>query len=123
MPPKKPETEASKSPRAGTQAEPMTEYSVKFTEDAARDIDQLSDQRTVGKILKRAGELKTDPMLQGKPLTDELQGYRSVRAAGQRYRIVYRVFEQDGEVVIVVVGIRKEGDKTDAYAIAEKRLT
>lgn len=101
----------------------MNEYSVKFTEDAARDIDQLSDQRTVGKVLKRAGELKTDPMLQGKPLTDELQGYRSVRAAGQRYRIVYRVFEQDGEVVIVVVGIRKEGDKTDAYAIAGKRLT
>jgi mRNA interferase RelE/StbE len=116
-------TSSSAPPASTTEAKTPAEYQVKFAPDAAGDLDQISDQRTVGKILKRAGELKSDPMRQGKALTDELKGYRSVRAAGQRYRIVYRVFEIDGEVVIVVVGIRKAGDKTDAYAVAEKRLS
>ena len=58
----------------------------------------------------------------GKPLIGDLKNFRSLRAAGQRYRIVYQVAVQAGLVIVVVIGIRKEGDKRDVYAIAGKRL-
>jgi len=45
-----------------------------------------------------------------------------VRAAGQRYRIIYTVEEDRVLVLVVYVGIRKEGDKNDVYAIAKKLL-
>ncbi len=67
----------------------------------------------------RIDKLKTDPEKQGKPLLDKLKAYRSLRAVGQRYRIIYKV-EVDKVVVLVVgVGLRKEGD---IYALIEKLL-
>ena len=100
----------------------MTEFEVKFSPAAARDLAQISDRATVVVLLRRAGELKQEPLKQGKPLRGVLRNYRSVRAAGQRYRIVYQVAVEAGQVVVVVIGLRKAGDKSDAYAVAEKRL-
>jgi len=54
------------------------------------------------------------------PLTDELTSYRSVRAVGQRYRIIYKVEEQRVMILVVALGIRKEGDKKDIYELAKK---
>jgi hypothetical protein len=56
------------------------------------------------------------------PLLGELQGYRDLRAAGQRYRIIYTVEEDRVVVLVVYVGMRKDGDKNDVYAIAKKLL-
>ena len=50
----------------------------------------------------------------------ELEGYRSLRAVGQRYRILYAIKEEKVIVYVVAVGIRKEGDKVDVYALAKK---
>ncbi len=70
----------------------------------------------------RIDKLKTDPEKHFKPLVDRLKGYRSLRAVGQRYRIIYKV-ELDKVVVLVVgVGLRKEGNKEDIYALIEKLL-
>jgi mRNA interferase RelE/StbE len=114
MPPKKTPTPA---------AVPVpTTYVVKLSPDAVQDLGAISDQNTVRSIIKKAGGLSVEPHKQGKPLKGVLTNYRSVRAAGQRYRIVYQVAAQDGQVVIVVIGIRKDGDKVDAYAVASKRL-
>jgi mRNA interferase RelE/StbE len=55
-------------------------------------------------------------------LTGELSGYRSVRGAGQRYRIIYRIEKEKFMVWIVALGIRKEGSKRDIYALAKKLL-
>lgn len=49
-----------------------------------------------------------------------LKGFRSLRAAGQRYRIVYKVFESEVVVIVVAVGIRKEGDTKDIYELMKK---
>jgi len=56
------------------------------------------------------------------PLIGELAGFRSVRAAGQRYRIVYRVERRETTVLIVAVGRRRSGDKGDIYELARKLL-
>ena len=44
----------------------------------------------------------------------------STRAAGQRYRIVYRVENRGNRVVIYMVGIRKADSRQDVYDLAER---
>ena len=51
-------------------------------------------------------------------MNGELMGYRSIRAVGQRYRIIYRL----DVVFVVALGIRKEGDKANVYELAKKML-
>ena len=67
-------------------------------------------------------QLAKAPEQQGKPLVGELASFRSVRAVGQRYCIVYRVERREVVVVIVAVGKRKAGDKGDIYELAKKLL-
>ena len=57
---------------------------------------------------------------QGYSLTGELAGYRSLRAVGQRYRIIYRLEKNRIVVLVVATGIRKDGDKRDIYTLAQK---
>ena len=52
--------------------------------------------------MTRIEKLKNESDKQGKALSEELSGYHSIRAVGQRYRIVYRV-EQDRVLVVIVV--------------------
>jgi hypothetical protein len=53
-------------------------------------------------------------------MTGALAKCRSVRAVGQRYRIIYRVRDDLVEVTVLTVGIRKEGDKANVYDVAER---
>ena len=74
-------------------------------------------------ILTRIEKLKDEPERQGKALSEELSGYRSIRAVGQRYRIVYKIEQDQVLVVIVGVGRRKEGDKRDIYAVTQDLIS
>ncbi len=85
-------------------------------------IKGISDARIRGKIAEVIDWLAEDPDKQGKPLVAELSGFRSIRAAGQRYRIIYKIVRKQVVVVIVAVGIRKEGHKKDIYQLAKKLL-
>lgn len=51
------------------------------------------------------GTLAKEPYRVGKPLRDELVGLYSARRG--EYRIVYRIHEAKGEVMIVSVGARR----------------
>jgi mRNA interferase RelE/StbE len=73
-------------------------------------------------IRTRIRDLATDPEQQGKPLIKALRGFRSVRAFHQRYRVLYRVNRDEVVVMVVAVGIRKDGDREDIYALAQKLL-
>jgi mRNA interferase RelE/StbE len=55
-------------------------------------------------------------------LWGELIGYRSIRAVGQRYRVIYQVKGKSVIVLMIAVGIRKEGSKQDIYELARKPL-
>ena len=90
---------------------------------AAQDmVLKIADRRIQEKLLERLTALAGDPELQGKPLGDDLAGYRSVRAVGQRYRIIYRVERSEVVVVVVAAGIRKEGSREDVYRVAAKLI-
>ena len=73
-------------------------------------------------MAKRIDELANDPQQQGNLLVGKLSGFRGVRAAGRRYRMVYRVDASIVTVVVVLAGLRKEGDRPDVYTLAKKLL-
>ena len=98
------------------------EYEIQLTPLALEMLEAVKDRREQEKLRDRIEQLKVEPQKQGKALVDNLSGFRSIRAVGQRYRIVYQV-EQDRVLVVVVgLGRRKDGDKKDIYTILEKLL-
>ena len=97
-------------------------YQVAITPVALKALEAISDRRIREQIRDRINDLAHDPELQGKPLRGELAGFRSVRAAAQRYRIVFRVERSRILVVVLTVGLRKEGDRGDVYRLAQKLI-
>ncbi len=49
--------------------------------------------------------------------------YRSIRAVGPRYRIIYRIGNEEVLVIVVAIGRRQEGDRQDVYQIAQKLVS
>ena len=97
-------------------------YQVIITPVALKMLGEMRDRRVREKIRDCIDGLTEEPEKQGKPLTGELAGYRSLRAVGQRYRILYRVERDQVQVLVVALGIRKEGSKADIYSLAKKLL-
>jgi mRNA interferase RelE/StbE len=97
-------------------------YRVKVSAQASSLVRAISDHRVQEKLLERMTALAHEPELQGKPLGDDLKGYRSVRAVGQRYRIIYRVERSVVTVAVVAAGIRKAGSREDIYEVARRLL-
>lgn len=98
------------------------EFHIELTELALEMIGAIKDRREQQGIIHRIQKLKREPLQQGKPLTGDLKGLYSVRAVGQRYRVVYQVKSAKIIVVVVGVGRRKEGDKKDVYTLLKKLL-
>src|SRR5258708_35848637 len=97
-------------------------WRVEFTKPALKQQQNITDRRVRDILFERAEELANDPEIQGKPLRGELSGFRSVRAFRQRYRLIYKVEREKVVVVVIAVGIRKEGDRADIYQIAVKLI-
>ena len=97
-------------------------HRIVLTEAAQATLAEIRDRRILARIRDRIDGLSIDPEKQGKPLGDDLRGYRSLRAVGQRYRILYRVDRQTVTVSVAAVGLRKEGDRHDIYASARRLL-
>lgn len=97
-------------------------YKIELTHEAHQMLASISDRRIKEKIKERIEVLQQEPEKQGKALTDDLMGYRSLRAVGQRYRIIYKIKQNGVLVVIIAIGIRKEGDKKDIYRIAKRLM-
>jgi len=97
-------------------------YQVDITPTALSMINNVQDRRIRAKIIETIDGLAEEPEKKGKPLTAELDGYHSVRAVGQRYRIIYRIDNEKVIVLVVAAGIRREGDRKDIYALAKKLI-
>jgi mRNA interferase RelE/StbE len=96
-------------------------YSIQLTPIAGETLKKI-DSKTRSQNLAKIEHLKEGPLLLGKALTGPLKEFRSVRAAGQRYRIIYKVLEDKIIVIVVAVGIRKSGDKKDIYELMKKYI-
>lgn len=91
-----------------------------LTPTALKLLADISDRRIREKIGAVIDRLAEDPEKQGKALLGELSGFRSIRALGQRYRIIYQIRGDEIVVVIVAVGIRRDGARDDIYNLAKK---
>jgi mRNA interferase RelE/StbE len=82
----------------------MTPYRVRYTPTAAQSIRHLhpSIKQAIREAIR---SLSSDPF-QGRPLTFELTGFRSLRIS--RYRVIYRTQEADRAVEIHLAGARKD---------------
>lgn len=95
-------------------------WTILVTPTAKKQLSLITEHRIRQIILSTLKRLEYEPEKQGKPMVGELSGCRSLRAVGQRYRIIYRLKNNEVQVYVVFVGKRKEGDKTDVYALAKK---
>ena len=95
-------------------------WQILLTPTALKLLSGISDRRIREKIGAVIDRLIEYPEKQGKALLGELAGFRSIRAVGQRYRIIYQIRGNDIVVVIVAVGIRRDGAKDDIYNLAKK---
>ena len=94
-------------------------YRIEITPTALEALKAIAHRRTRGAIVRRVEALTEEPEKHGKPLRGWLAGFLSTRAAGQRYRIVYRVDDKSDRVLVCMVGIRKGGSRRDVYELAE----
>ena len=95
-------------------------WQILLTPTALKLLSDISDRRIREKIGAVIDRLTEDPEKQGKALLGELSGLRSIRAVGQRYRLIYQIRGNEVVVVIVAVGIRRDGAKDDIYNLAKK---
>lgn len=97
-------------------------YRIEITPGALDMIQGIKDRRITRQVVERIDRLQDDPEKQGKPLLGALSGYRSVRAAGQRFRVIFKIEDKTIVIVVIAIGLRKEGDKKDIYALARKMI-
>lgn len=95
-------------------------WRIVITPTALRMISDVADRRVREKLVSVIDRLAEEPEKQGKPLFGELSGFRSTRAVGQRYRVIYTIKGDEVVVLVVAVGIRREGAKDDIYTLAKK---
>lgn len=95
-------------------------WKILLTPTAMKLLSDISDRRIREKIATVIDRLIEEPEKQGKSLLGELSGFRSIRAVGQRYRIIYQIRGNEIVVVIVAVGIRRDGARDDIYNLARK---
>ena len=98
----------------------MKYWNVVIMPVAKKHLASIKDRAIQEGLKTSLRRLKYEPEKQGKPLSDELAGYRSIRTVGQRYRILYKLEAEQVIVVVVALGIRKAGDKKDVYELAKK---
>ena len=97
-------------------------YGIVITPRARRMLEAIADRRVREKLASTIDSLESDPELRGKPLDGDLAGYCSVRAVGQRYRIICRVERFTVVVTVAAAGIRKERSRENVYRVAAKLI-
>ena len=98
----------------------MKRWTVGITSIAEKQLAAITDRRIQNSLKTYLRRLEYEPEKKGKALSDELTGFRSIRAIGQSYRIIYKVEAEKITVVVVTLGMRKDGDKKDVYELAKK---
>lgn len=97
-------------------------WRISITPTAMRMLTGITDRRIREKIATVIDRLAEEPEKQGKAMLGELADFRSIRAVGQRYRVIYTVKGEEIVVIVVAVGIRRDGARDDIYNLTKKLL-
>lgn len=99
---------------------PPRRHDVLWTETALGMLESVGDRRIQQQLFDTSKRLETDPEKQGKPLREELLGFRSLRVIGERYRLIYSIDTLAGTVHVIAAGIRRGGARDDVYRLAQR---
>lgn len=80
-------------------------FTIKFSPTAAKDYKKLQ-KPLVSRILAGLKEISTNPFSSGIPLKGVLKGKYKFRVGD--HRILYLILKEDGVVVIINIGHRKD---------------
>lgn len=97
-------------------------WKVYFPDIVKKDVSELSASVQT-QVLKMIARVATNPLPQsrggyGKPLGGNLSGLLKIKLRRAGVRVVYALREIEGEMVVVVVGMRAENI---VYTLAAKR--
>jgi mRNA interferase RelE/StbE len=95
-------------------------YKIIISDEAKKYLGTL-DVKTRTVISRKIESLKESPYTKGNQLSGNLARFRTIHAAG-RYRVIYEVKTETIMVMVIAVGIRKEGAKVDVYETMKKLL-
>lgn len=95
-------------------------HEIRYTTSALQQLRDVSQSEDRSALVRRIMELASNPY-GTRALKYELTSYRRAKAAGGRYRIVFRI---DGATVrIEFIGMRIPGSDQDVYASFRRMLT
>lgn len=97
-------------------------HSIDLAPTGLESLKAIRDQKAQREMARAIDGLGEDPDRQGKALVAPFEGLRSLRAARNRYRILYRVDHDERRVRVLLVGKRKAGRDSDVYRVAKKLL-
>jgi len=97
-------------------------YKIEIAPTGYRSLEALKNKKTLREVAKVIDELAQAPDAQGKALLGPLEGVRSVRAARERFRVLYRVDARKRVVSVLLIGERAPGQDADVYALAQTLL-
>lgn len=98
----------------------MPPYELRVSPEAREMLAEIKDVRQREQVERKMEKLANHPKLLGKPLRHDLSGFLRCRMG--RYRIVYRVLEEENIVRIYGVGMREDGSLDGIYARIEQIL-
>lgn len=84
----------------------MTRWTLAVAAPAQRSLDRLSARVAAAIVEFMLGPLLDNPTIVGKPLQRELTGYWSARRGS--YRVIYRLDEEQREVLVVHIEHRSD---------------
>jgi mRNA interferase RelE/StbE len=97
-------------------------WEISVSSVAEKPLVAITDRRVQRELVQAIDSLEDDPLTRGKPLSGKLADCFSIRAEAQRYRIIYKVDREAGRVFVLTIGSRKQGDRADVYALAERLI-
>jgi mRNA interferase RelE/StbE len=99
------------------------EWQIIISPVAQKQLGAIKDTRVQQALENAIDSLEIDPDKRGKPLTGKLAGSFSIRVYAQRHRIIYKLQLSSKEVVVLALGLRKEGDRADIYSLVERLIS
>ena len=82
----------------------MEKYKVSIKRSAVKEIEAIPQKKERQRIIRRIGQLASDPRPSG---SKKLSGHDKYRIRQGAYRIVYSIEDKELIVVVVKVGHRK----------------
>jgi len=100
----------------------LTRFRIEVSPTGYQSLKAIKGRKLLRELAKTIDGLTQSPDRKGKLLRAPLDGVYSLRAARDRFRVLYRVDPRQQLVSVLLVAARAPGTEEDVYALAKKLL-